>query len=233
MRKVLIYFALPEEGGALVRRLGWKGQRNNALGVPVTRFEGRVGQKEVTIVWSETDPTYRVPQVGAEAALFAVLPEVLQSKPDLLINAGTAGALKASGLALGEVCLVDKPVCFLDRRSNIGNFAAYLKGGYPVFAPDWKAFEGLRRVSVGTGNSLVAPCDEREVMAAQGVQLIEMEAATVAKLCAGLSIPFLALKVPSDYIDPGESFDEQFYSMLLKCGEALGEVLEKALLEAR
>ncbi len=79
---------------------------------------------EIVLVTCGQDATHAVDSVGTvNAALCAY--EVLKThRPDVLINAGTAGGFQSKGCEIGDVFLVSE-VKFHDRRIPIPTFTSY------------------------------------------------------------------------------------------------------------
>lgn len=104
--------------------------------------------------------------------------EVLRAqRPDLVVSAGTCGALR-SEFALGEVLVISRI------ESELGSFTPQVLAGRPAV---------LR-----SQDRVAATANEKAALARQGADLVDMEAAAVAAVCAEQQVPFAAIKAVSD-----------------------------------
>jgi 5'-methylthioadenosine nucleosidase len=223
-RKLLLFCALPAEALPIVEALGL-GPRMQLEPSPYPAFlwqrqwEGR----EVTLVQPLPDSRTGKPSIGAEPAT-AVLAAALLARPaDLVVNAGTAGALKSAGWELGTVVVAQSPVSFIDRLATLPGYAELLVGRYPVWQNSGDFLLGTPRGRIGSGNSLHNDATEWERMERDGIQLKEMEAASLARICEAAGVPFVAIKVVSDILDAKETFESQFFASLAKNTRLLAE----------
>ncbi|KAF3641991.1 5'-methylthioadenosine/S-adenosylhomocysteine nucleosidase 1 [Capsicum annuum] len=87
-------------------------------GVPWVRFYGNYKGFAINIVCPGKDPALGVDGVGTVSISLVTYASVQALKPDLIINAGTAGGFGAKGASIGDVFLSSE-VAFHDRRIPI------------------------------------------------------------------------------------------------------------------
>jgi hypothetical protein len=87
-------------------------------GAPWIRYHGNYKGLHVDLVWPGKDPVLGVDCVGTVSAALVTYASIQSLKPDLIINAGTAGGFKAKGADIGDVYLASD-VAFHDRRIPI------------------------------------------------------------------------------------------------------------------
>jgi adenosylhomocysteine nucleosidase len=119
----------------------------------------------------------RVSGPGFQLASLAVEEELEKQIPDLVVSAGTCGALRPD-LALGQVVAVQRVL------SGIGEFALHTLAGRPA------VLHSQDRVAVST--------QEKAALAAGGADVVDMEAAAIARICRRRGVPLAAMKAVSD-----------------------------------
>jgi 5'-methylthioadenosine nucleosidase len=102
-------------------------------GAPWIRYHGNYKGLHVDLVWPGKDPVLGVDCVGTVSAALVTYASIQSLKPDLIINAGTAGGFKAKGADIGDVYLASD-VAFHDRRIPIPVFDMYGIGTRKTFA---------------------------------------------------------------------------------------------------
>jgi adenosylhomocysteine nucleosidase len=133
---------------------------------------------------------------------------ILQLRPQLVVCAGTAGALAAEIRALDVV--VGESVIEHDFRS------AFVRGPQPRFAADERALTALReaggpRVHFGTiasGDEDIVDRARRVALNAQtGALAVAWEGAGLARACRLHDVPFIELRAISDAADSSAARD--------------------------
>jgi 5'-methylthioadenosine nucleosidase len=122
-------------------------------------------------------------------------------KPDILINAGTAGGFKARGGSVGDV-FITTASRHHDRSIEIPVFDAY--GIWETsHTPATRLADelGFKLGMVSTGNSLNCSERDREVLDASGAHVKEMECASIAMVATLFKTPFFAVKALTDIVD--------------------------------
>lgn len=125
---------------------------------------------------------------GFRAARAATLQFITQRRPDLIISAGTCGALDPN-LTLGQVLTVSRV------QSPIGEFPTIASQGVVLHSQDAVAATAL---------------DKRELFRS-GAVIVDMEAAAVASVCRDHNIPFACVKSVSDLADEDLPLDFNRY----------------------
>lgn len=153
------------------------------------------------------DPKYQVDSVGSEIASLTAYIGIQSCQPDLLINLGSSGGVakfnnNALNFKIGDVCVAKQAIGFFDREMIIKEFEKYQEGKYDIMS-----FENihkklkLKEVIVGTTSSFVSDCQIQKI---QEVDIVEMEAAAIGKVCYWMKVPFYVLKVISDMDEPDQ-----------------------------
>jgi adenosylhomocysteine nucleosidase len=127
---------------------------------------------------------------GFRRAAAAAREALSQSTPDLVVSAGTCGALRP-GMQLGEVYSISRI------ESDLGVFTPQ-----PLFGPT---------AILRSQDRVAATHQEKRQLAEQGADLVDMEAAAVAAVCQEKSIPFSAIKAVSDLADEDLPLDFNRY----------------------
>ncbi|CAN6166298.1 unnamed protein product [Urochloa humidicola] len=135
--RVLIVMAMETEAMPLVNRfkLVEAPARESIFpkGATWTRYYGNHKDLQIDLVMPGKDVVYGVDSVGTVSASLVTYASVEALKPDLIINAGTAGGFKAKGASVGDVFLASD-VAFHDRRIPIPVFDTYGVGARKTFA---------------------------------------------------------------------------------------------------
>jgi len=163
-------------------------------------------------------------------------------KPQLIINAGTAGGVKAKGAIKGKVYLIGSPLRYHDRLINFrlpgdtfepNNYQAYGIGSFlPTPSPNLAKELGFSLGSISTGSSFdVAQGNIADQLEKNNAFLKDMEAATVAEVAQLCGIDFLLLKGVTDYIDLDhhESHVDQFEKELEPVSNIIATLVAKTI----
>lgn len=193
MARILALAALPEEADALFPALG---ERSTVAGLPLRSLSVHGHALSIT--------TIGIGKVNAAAAA-ALLAERLQ--PGLIIVSGTCGRLDSAVTG----------ACFWVRDAVQHDYGARLTDGFHVYPAGDMPFgaardapfvaiddpgTGLPHARIASGDSFVGcPDAARAVAANTGAQIVDMEVAAIAQVAALLSLPWAAVKAPSDDAD--------------------------------
>ncbi|CAM6126710.1 unnamed protein product [Calypogeia fissa] len=228
---VLLVVALQAELAPMVEKLKLVEDTVSAFpaGVPWVKFSGLYKKIHVHAITPGKDEIYDVDHVGTVPASLITFAAVQAVKPDLIINAGTAGGFKRKGAKVGDVFLVTETANH-DRRIPIGNFVGY--GISPLVAtpaPNLAKELALKEGKVSTGNSLdITPKDE-EMILANDASLKDMEGAAVAYIADMLGVPLVLLKAVTDIVDGDRPTTEEFLENLSTAANALTYTVPKVL----
>lgn len=227
IERVLVLFALLDEAMPLVERLRFPEVPSPEHRLPQRHWAGRVGTVEVTVVANGRDLRCGSDRVGTDAATLAAWTSIRSFAPDLVLNAGTCGGFEARGGSVGAIYLSQGNLLFHDRRIPLDHFALQAAGRWPsAHAPNLAAAIGARPGVVSTGNSLDVLPGELEFFAREQVCAKDMEACSIAQVCALAGVPFVAVKAVTDLVDHPEPVQDAFLRNLRMVTALLGERLE-------
>jgi len=174
-------------------------------------------------------PRFGVDSVGTVPAALAAYAALSAFKPDLLLNAGTAGGFRARGGAVGDVYLSSSSRNH-DRLIEIPVFDAYGVWETPSLpAARLAAALGLKLGVVSSGNSLNCSERDREVLDAAGAHVKEMECGAIAAVASLFQTPFLAVKAITDIVDGERVTSEEFMENLGAAARALSDALPRVV----
>ena len=179
VRTIAVIIAMEAEAAPLVEHLKLVKARESPLPgpIPALVFSGDVHGAKVHVVTNGKSAAFGVDCVGTVPASLTAYGICLALKPDILVNAGTAGGFKAMGGAIGDVYLASAFKNH-DRRIPIPGFDTYAIGAVDAFpTPALRAAMGFKDGVVSTGNSLDAPEVDLASLKANDASVKEMEAA--------------------------------------------------------
>lgn len=183
---------------------------------------------EVNLVVGGEDKIHQVDNVATQPATLAAYLTISKLKPDLLINAGTAGGFGEKGSSIGDVYICNNSFKYHDRRIPIPGFAEYGVGSYPGVGIARMAGDlNLKPGIVSTGNSLDMSGRDLEIIQKNDADVKDMEAAAIAWVAALYEKPFIALKAITDLVDTDSLTQEQFANNL----NIASNNLSKAIIE--
>lgn len=233
----LILIAMQTEAQPIIDALGLEEFTENFARFPFRAFASLPFKHsyKITLLTSRIDPVFKVDRVATQnAAVMASLGIYGLGmhhfgRPDVVLNAGTAGGFKKAESKIGDVYLIQDFV-YHDRRIPILGFEQFGVGGYRL--------ESIRDISplptaIGsTGNSL--DITESELKTLSGLAETEpvvkdMEAAAITEVCAGADIPLLSLKSITDLVDGNRPTSEEFLANFQLASIRLREEVVKLL----
>lgn len=146
IKNIVILIAMEAEGKPYIDAMHLEKVESKIPQFPTTYYEGEFHGGKVTVVLNGKDKRYEVDNVGTTpgefvwalpfiflstpfvAALSAFL-AITELKPDLIINAGTAGGFRKHTAQIGDV-FISSEFKFHDRRIPIPGFHEYGRGNY-------------------------------------------------------------------------------------------------------
>ena len=216
IKNIAIIMAMSQEAKPIIERLNMvliEGGFDNQL--PFEIYKGAIKESEINLVINGKDKTYEVDNVATQPATLSAYVTIDKLKPDLLINAGTAGGFKGKGANIGTVYISNGCLKYHDRRIPIPGFTEYGMGSYPGARVTRMARElHLQPGIVSTGNSLDISDKDLEIIQDNNADVKDMEAAAIAWVAALYGKPFMALKSITDFIDTDHPTQEQFLKNL-------------------
>ncbi|CAN6166297.1 unnamed protein product [Urochloa humidicola] len=231
--RVLIVMAMETEAMPLVNRfkLVEAPARESIFpkGATWTRYYGNHKDLQIDLVMPGKDVVYGVDSVGTVSASLVTYASVEALKPDLIINAGTAGGFKAKGASVGDVFLASD-VAFHDRRIPIPVFDTYGVGARKTFAtPNILKELNFKAAKLSTGDSLdMCPQDE-EMIVSNDATIKDMEGAAVAYVADIFSTPAIFVKAVTDIVDGDKPTPEEFLNNLIAVTTKLDVSVAKVL----
>jgi adenosylhomocysteine nucleosidase len=185
--RILIVTAVRAETRAVLRALSRVVRVRH--GGPLRRWDGRAGERPVTIVESGIGP------VRAATVLRATI-----AATDLVISTGFAGALVGDG-APGD--LLVPPTIVWDREHDLDRYT--VRTAIHETAERSLADGGLRRTMPGglfsSPTVIASPAAKRATATRTGAVAVEMEAAGIVAVAREWDVPVLALRVLLDGAD--------------------------------
>ncbi|KAJ4716716.1 5'-methylthioadenosine/S-adenosylhomocysteine nucleosidase [Melia azedarach] len=228
---IAIIIAMQTEALPLVNRFELKEDEESVFpeGVPWIRYHGTYKDLQINIIWPGKDATLGVDSVGTVSASLATYATIQALKPDLIINAGTAGGFKSKGASIGDVFLISD-VAFHDRRIPIPVFDLYGVGLRPAFStPNLLKELNLKVGKLSTGDSLdMSPQDETSIIA-NDAAVKDMEGAAVAYVANLLKVPAIFVKAVTDIVDGDKPTAEEFMQNLVAVTAALDQAVTQVL----
>ena len=231
VKTIAVIVAMEAEAAPLIEHLGLKKQEKSPFTgpLPAVVFSGAVGDATVHVCTNGPARGFGVDSVGTVPAALTAYQACEALKPDLLVNAGTAGGFKAKGGVVGDVYLA---TAFKnhDRRIQIPGFDVYGVGATDAAAcPNLRAAMGFKTGVVSTGNSLDCPDVDRDALAANDASVKEMEAAGIAHVAVMFDTPFIAVKAITDIVDGDKPTHDEFLQNLGAAAKALQGAVPKVL----
>lgn len=229
---ILIIIAMQTEALPLVTRFQLTEDSNEALfpqGVPWVRYYGTYKDLHINLVWPGKDPSLGVDSVGTISSSLVTYASIQALKPDLIINAGTAGGFKAKGASVGDV-YVASDAAFHDRRIPIPVFDLYGIGARQTFStPNLVKDLNLKVGKLSTGDSLdMSPHDETAI-SANDATIKDMEGAAVAYVADLLKVPAIFIKAVTDIVDGEKPTAEEFMQNLIAVTAALDQAVTQVV----
>ncbi|XP_057523538.1 5'-methylthioadenosine nucleosidase-like [Amaranthus tricolor] len=228
---IVIFIAMHTEALALVNRFQLIEDHDSLFpeGVPWVRYHGMYKDLHINIVQPGKDPALGVDGVGTVSASLVTYAAIQSLKPDLIINAGTAGGFKAKGAAIGDVFLTSE-VAFHDRRIPIPVFDLYGVGKRQAFStPNILKELNLKIGRLSTGDSLDMSAQDEASITANDATIKDMEGAAVAYVAELLKVPVIFLKAVTDIVDGEKPTAEEFLQNLAAVTAALDEAVAKVV----
>jgi 5'-methylthioadenosine nucleosidase len=196
-------------------------------GAPWTRFYGIYKDLHLDLVMPGKDAVFGVDSVGTVSAALVTYASIQALKPDLIINAGTAGGFKAKGASVKDVFLASD-VAFHDRRIPIPVFDMYGIGARKTFAaPNILNELNFKLGKLSTGDSLDMSPQDEEAILSNDATIKDMEGAAVAYVADMFSTPAIFVKAVTDIVDGDKPTAEEFLNNLISVTAALDVAVTK------
>jgi Nucleoside phosphorylase len=220
--KLCLLVAMPAEAKPLIQHFNLVQQDGYFGKLPPLAYTGHYRNIDILVVVNGQDPQHKVDLVGTQPATLAAQVAIDKFNPDLIINAGTAGAFAHNGSRIGDVYLSHQHFVFHDRRIPIPGWDTYGVGRYPSYDTTTLAKTlGYKQGIVTTGNSLDMPPVDEQTINQIGGEVKDMEAAALAWVASLHGVPFFSVKSITDLMDSEKTTQEEFLENLHAASEAL------------
>lgn len=236
MKKICFIVAMQAEADPLIRHFGLKSLGQVLEPAPCRVFQGVFNELEITLVTNGKDTETGLDFVGCEAAVLTAQLALSAYRPDLLVNAGTAGGFASKGARVGDVYVSHRYVVFHDRRVDVPGWSRMGQGYYPCIDSDGIArMGGFKQGICTTGSSLDMIAEDAAQMAQTGGEIKDMEAAAIAWVAQLYRTPLLCVKSVTDLVGGEKPTPLQFRENLdmatRRLGEACARIVEECLPE--
>lgn len=198
-------------------------------GLPMRGWTGKYRNLQLSLVINGKDPETGLDLIGTQAATLATQFAIDKYDPQLIVNAGTAGAFGENGSKIGDVFLSRDHVVFHDRRVPIAGWDKQSIGYFPVLDVSELVSFGFKMGVVTTGNSLDMPEHDEENIRKIGGEIKEMEAAAIAWVARLQQVPLFCVKAVTDLMDSGIPTHEEFDQNLKLATENLQKGVKKII----
>ena len=196
-------------------------------GLPMRAWVGAMGGISLSLVTNGKNRDTAHDLIGTEAATLATHLALEKYRPQMVINAGTAGAFKQKGALIGDVYLSSDEVVYHDHRVDIPGWEGHSEGHFPVWDTSLLKSLQFKYGIVSTGCSLdMLEADEQRIHRLGG-EIKEMEAAAVGWVTSLNRVPFFCVKAVTDLVDSGKPTHEEFLRNLKLATDRLGEACLK------
>lgn len=215
VQKILLIFAMGEEARPTIETLGLeKSDKVLYPGVCVfgREFERKNNRFNCSLLLLGNDARTGASRVATQYAATCTALAIAHSRPDLIINVGTAGGFRPHSMMIGETYLCTNFI-FHDRRIPLPKYDRFGVGGFETAMTCHPV--GFHSATVTTGNSLDITSEELAVLnelAEDGPLLKDMESAAIAEICKDFlpPIPFVALKAVTDVVNGEKKVGAEF-----------------------
>ncbi len=222
-RRILIISVMDQESLPIITQLSLI-QDPSFTNPFCTVFSGVLNSLSLYLIKPKNDPKFKVESVGSEIAALLTYIGISNYSPSLVINAGSSGGLHAhEEFKVGEVCTAEH-VKFFDREMIIPVYKDYVEGKYETCTFDeiCRKLE-IKKVSIGTTSSFINEHKKEQI---ENINLAEMEAAAIGKVCYWMNTKLFLLKVISDVKEENE---EKRQKMFEDCLESVSIILAKKM----
>lgn len=197
--------------------------------LPAMAYEVETEKGIVILVVSGKCTSHGVDRIGSQGLNLVAWEAIKAFKPDILINAGTAGGFKANGSIPGDVYVSAESIKYHDRLFYPDlHFLSYGIGSYQCLPiPSIARRIGLKEGVISSGGSLLSSQQENDQMIKNNAAVKEMEAAGIAEVAQMHGVPFIGLKIITDLVDTEDCPQNQFTNNFDKLIAHLADKIQK------
>jgi 5'-methylthioadenosine nucleosidase len=230
IENITFIIAMEAEAMPLIDKFGLTEEAAFSPELPMRAWKGKWQGINLALVTNGKNKDTGLDLIGSEAATLATFQAVKEFQPQLIINAGTAGAFEQKGARVGEVYLSRDRVVFHDHRVPIPGWDHQSEGHFPVWDTGQLRELGFKYGIVTTGNSLDMPEEDEKNIRLLGGEIKDMEAAAVAWVAFLHDIPVFCVKAVTDLVDSGQPTPDEFLKNLRLATNNLCDGCERIIL---
>lgn len=229
VRRLLVLIAMEAEARPLIDELKLVKRPSFDPIIPLQCYSGKHRGMDLYVVTNGKCDRFGVDNVGTTPAAVVAHAAATHLKPDLIINAGTAGGFRAKGGAVGDV-YIGTHMKHHDRRIPIPGFTDYGRGNHEALnVSKLISALGFKSGVVSTSNSLDHTDTDDEHMIINDASVKDMEGAALAWVAEMHAIPFFCIKVVTDIVDGDRPTEEEFMENLHKAAVSLQVSVPKVI----
>lgn len=209
------------EAAPFISHLGLEKIDSIFNGAPCIFYSGSYNECKVSVVTNGKSIVFGVDNIGTTPAALSTFLAINQLKPDLVINAGTAGGFRRNDTKIGDT-FISINFKYHDRRIPIPGYAEYGIGDYNAYpCPNLVKELNFKEGVVTTSNSLDHCEIDDKIMLENNASVKDMEAASIAWAAELTQTPFFAVKVVTDIVDGDKPSQEEFLENLETAAKSL------------
>ena len=215
---------MPEEGQPIIETLNMSPLEDEFDPyLPVDWYVSIQPGAKIYLAQTRKSQKVDVAQVGPETASFVAWECMQAIDPDIVINAGVAGALGGNDVQIGDIFQCQKAY-YHHRIFTTAAYNEYGTGGF-----DCVTIQGdndLKMASISTSSSFVLSERDKQIMGKQGAILKDMEAAAIASVAYVREKDIFIIKGVSDLLESDEQVSHEIFDHLEKVMKVVASKLE-------
>ncbi len=138
IKKVLILIAMEDEANPIIQEFGLSKSSlklDDDLSSPCINYHGSFGLLELLLITNGKSEKHNCCNVGTTPAAISAFIGIHTFRPDLIINAGTAGGFSRMGGSIADVYICNQ-FAHHDRRIPIPGYDEYGRGNHFTLSVD-------------------------------------------------------------------------------------------------
>ncbi len=240
--KILIIVAMEKEAAKLIEQLGLTlASRAQQLSPELATkvYHRHVNEHDIWLTLSGKDPIHQAVDCIGSLIQLTAYESIQKIKPDMIINAGTAGAVYQAGAEKHKVYLGSTAMSHdLHFPESDMKHKKLALGNYPV--PDESELAtklGFECAAISTTGSMLTTAEAKRQLEMNEAKLVDMEWKYIVHVilrCTrdGYKPRYLAVKVTTDFIDVDDCPQTQFEaSMASDITKTLADACQKIIEE--
>lgn len=228
IQRIAILMAMNPEAAPVIEQMHFMPLAD--MPSPLSAYRTLLSGHEIFLITPGVDARHGVERVGKVAAALMAWDVVRLLKPDLLLNAGTAGGVAEEGAAIGDVYVSRETIRYHDRRIPLGSYQDYGMGSFHCLPITRLATQlRLKQAIISTGDSLDMTEEDWQQIKHNQAVVKDMEAAAIAEVAQLTHTHMLAIKSITDLIDHKEKTADQFMRNFQIATQRLASVLPEVI----